>query len=85
MGVRAQGGALLLSVANPGLPLPERMRYQMFDSMVSMRPAEDDKHLGLGLYVARLIAEGHSGKISADNTEDGVTVTVTLPGEPHGE
>jgi dedicated sortase system histidine kinase len=85
LGVQAQGGALLLSVANPGLPLPERMRYQMFDSMVSMRPAEDDKHLGLGLYVARLIAEGHSGKISADNTEDGVTVTVTLPGEPHGE
>ena len=81
LGVQTQGGALLLSVANPGPPLPERMRYQMFDSMVSMRPAEDDKHLGLGLYVARLIAEGHGGKISADNTEDGVTVTVTLPGE----
>jgi two-component system sensor histidine kinase ChvG len=85
LGVQAQGGALLLSVANPGPPLPERMRYQMFDSMVSMRPAEDDKHLGLGLYVARLIAEGHGGRISADNAEDGVTVTVTLPGGSHGQ
>ena len=81
----AQDNSLLLSVANPGPFLPERMRYQMFDSMVSVRPGEDDKHLGLGLYVAKLIAEGHGGKISADNTEDGVAVCITLPGETHGE
>jgi dedicated sortase system histidine kinase len=76
---------LRLGVSNPGPPLPERMRYQMFDSMVSMRPGKDDKHLGLGLYVARLIAEGHGGKIDAENIEGGVNVFVTLPGEHHGE
>jgi dedicated sortase system histidine kinase len=81
----AEGDQLLLTVLNPGPPLPERMRYQMFDSMVSMRPREDNKHLGLGLYVARLIAEGHSGRISADNTADGVAVCITLPGDTHGE
>jgi dedicated sortase system histidine kinase len=76
---------LSLAVVNPGPPLPERMRYHVFDSMVSMRPGEDNKHLGLGLYVARLIAEGHSGRISADNTADGVAVCISLPGDTHGE
>ena len=79
------GATLLLTVTNPGPALPERMRYQMFDSMVSMRPGEGNKHLGLGLYVARLIAEGHGGNINAENTADGVAVCITLPGETHGE
>jgi dedicated sortase system histidine kinase len=68
-----------IAVSNPGPPLPERMRSQMFDSMVSMRGGKDSKHLGLGLYVARLIAEGHGGRIRADNTDDGVCFTVTVP------
>jgi signal transduction histidine kinase len=81
----AQASALLLTVTNPGPPLPERMRSQMFDSMVSMRPGEDNKHLGLGLYVARLIAEGHGGRIDAENTANGVAIRITLPGDFHGE
>lgn len=72
---------LQLHVENPGPPLPERMRTQMFDSMVSMRPSNDNKHLGLGLYVAKLIADGHNGRIEADNIEDGVRFTVALPGD----
>jgi dedicated sortase system histidine kinase len=85
VGLASDSDLLRLSVANPGPPLPERMRYQMFDSMVSMRPGKDNKHLGLGLYVARLIAEGHGGKIDAKNIDGGVNVFVTLPGERHGE
>ncbi|MBT8093284.1 MAG: hypothetical protein KJP08_00620 [Gammaproteobacteria bacterium] len=71
--------ALALTVTNPGPPLPERMRSQLFDSMVSMRSGKDSKHLGLGLYVAKLIAEGHGGTISADNVEGGVCFRVTIP------
>ena len=67
-----------LGVHNPGPPLPERMRSQLFDSMVSVRTG-DDKHLGLGLYVAKLIAEGHSGRITAGNINDGVKFSVSLP------
>jgi len=81
----ANDNMLSLTVTNPGPPLPERMRYQMFDSMVSMRPGQDNKHLGLGLYVARLIAEGHGGKINAEDTTNGVAVCITLPGDTHGE
>lgn len=72
-------GNFEITVSNPGPPLPERMRSQMFDSMVSMRGGKDSKHLGLGLYVARLIAEGHGGRISADNTDGGVCFTVSVP------
>ena len=68
-----------VSVTNPGPPLPERMRSQMFDSMVSMRGGENTRHLGLGLYVAKLIAEGHGGNIRADNVDGGVRFTVTVP------
>ncbi len=68
-----------LGIMNPGPPLPEKMRTQMFDSMVSMRAGENTRHLGLGLYVARLIASGHNGKISADNVDGGVVFRVTLP------
>ncbi len=67
-----------LSVSNPGPPLPEQMRTQLFDSMVSVRKG-DDRHLGLGLYIARLIAEGHGGRIDAANTDDGVVFAVMFP------
>jgi len=76
----ATGSAgVVLSVHNPGPPLPERMRSQLFDSMVSVRTGGDGKHLGLGLYVAKLIAEGHGGRITAENTDDGVRFSVILP------
>jgi signal transduction histidine kinase len=73
------GDETRIDVTNPGPPLPERMRTQMFDSMVSMRPHKDNKHLGLGLYIAKLIAEGHGGHIEADNIEGGVRFSVLLP------
>lgn len=76
------GDELVLGVHNPGPPLPGRMRSQLFDSMVSVRERADDRHLGLGLYVARLIAEGHGGRVSAENTADGVRFSVTLPVTP---
>jgi dedicated sortase system histidine kinase len=79
LGLTSNDGMYRLSVTNPGPPLPERMRSQMFDSMVSVRGGENTRHLGLGLYVAKLIAEGHGGHISADNVDDGVCFTVTVP------
>ena len=79
------GESLETSVTNPGAPLPERMRTQMFDPMVSMRAGKSARHLGLGLYIARLIAAGHGGRIVADNVEGGVRFTVALPGPSKSE
>jgi signal transduction histidine kinase len=52
--------------------------------MVSVREpghGADAPHLGLGLYIVRLIAEFHRGAVRADNRSDatGVVVTVTMP------
>jgi dedicated sortase system histidine kinase len=76
-------GTASLSVANLGPALPETMRGKLFESMVSVRAerSRDGKsgepHLGLGLYVARLIAEFHGGTISADDLPSGNGVAVT--------
>lgn len=74
-----ESAALILGVSNPGPPLPEEMGTQLFHSMVSVRSGETGKHLGLGLYIARLIAEGHGGTIGATNTNTGVLFRVRLP------
>jgi dedicated sortase system histidine kinase len=83
--VERAGEAALLSVSNDGPLLPEAMRERLFESMVSVR--EDahrdgaNPHLGLGLYIVRLVAQLHRGSTRADNRADGsgVVVTVTLP------
>lgn len=70
---------VILTIFNQGPPLPDNMRTQLFHSMVSVRQGDGKRHLGLGLYVARLIAEGQSGTISADNADGGVVFTVEFP------
>ncbi len=73
----------VLCVSNEGPPLPATLADHLFDSMVSVREGGDaaEPHLGLGLYIVRLIAEFHGGRAEAHNRSDGagVVVTVTLP------
>jgi len=76
-------GSALLVVANRGRPLPAEMRNRLFESMISVREGRGGSapHLGLGLYVARLIAEFHGGSIDAADlaSGDGVAVSVRFP------
>jgi signal transduction histidine kinase len=78
-----QETTLRLVVANEGPTLPATMQERLFDSMVSVREKRGDgePHLGLGLYIVRLIAEFHGGRAEAANRSDGrgVTVSVSLP------
>lgn len=77
-------GAQLI-VANSGPPLPEAMFGKLFDSLVSVRGSGARvgvPHLGLGLYVVRLVAELHQGKVEAHNIADGVAFVVNLRGMP---
>src|SRR5262249_56729487 len=82
-GVARVGLGVRLAVEDEGPPLPEAMRARLFDSMVSVRNERggDQPHLGLGLYIVRLIAEFHRGSATAENRPDdrGVIVAVTLP------
>ncbi len=78
-GRRESGDAartLAIAVRNQGRALPDQMSESLFESMVSVREpgARDQSHLGLGLYLVRLIAEFHGGHAFAENVEGGVRV-----------
>ena len=74
---------ITLQVSNEGPLLPEQMQGRLFESLVSIRPhqAKGEPHLGLGLYIVRLITEFHQGQAFANNRGDGkgVIVTIRLP------
>jgi dedicated sortase system histidine kinase len=69
-----------LTFSNSGPPLPAGMQGRLFESMVSMRTASKpgEPHLGLGLYIVRLIAEFHGGRVAAMNRTDGSGVVFEL-------
>jgi len=63
------GDDALLRVENQGPSLPDSIRESLFVSLVSLRGERSGAapHLGLGLYIARLIAEFHGGTMRAGN------------------
>lgn len=74
-------GTVELTVANTGPLLPEKMQDRLFDSLVSVREpttSHQATHLGLGLFIVRLVAELHHGVARARNLADGSGVEFTL-------
>ena len=73
-----------LVLSNNGPPLPQKMQDRLFDSLISVRDgrATVSPHLGLGLYIVRLIAELHQGEAAASNLPDsqGVEFRLRLKG-----
>jgi signal transduction histidine kinase len=91
LSLRAVDGGAEIRVANSGPLLPPALQDRLFDSLVSVRPSSatrtpadagavrtDAPHLGLGLYVVRMIAELHQGTASARNLPDGSGVEFLL-------
>lgn len=78
---------VFLSVSNPGPLLPQGMKSQLTQSMVSVRKENEmqntthSPHLGLGLYIANMIANFHKGQLLLNDKKDGtgVIVTITFP------
>jgi len=78
---------IVLTVSNPGPLLPEGMKKQLVQSMVSVRPESEaaqsagSPHLGLGLYIADIIVAFHQGTLALANRDDkrGVIVSVNFP------
>lgn len=70
-------------VHNLGPPIPAEMQKQMFQSgmrgIESTGQSEPGHHLGLGLYISKLIAEAHGGDISVASDETGTTFRLQLP------
>ena len=73
----------VFKVSNAGPFLPDEMKDRLFDSMISVRPQGKQKqpHLGMGLHIARLITDFHSGEIRAEDRTDreGAVITVVMP------
>lgn len=81
LSLRAIDAGAEIELANQGPQLPEAMQGRLFDSLVSLRDKAtpgDAPHLGLGLYVVRLVAERHGGVASARNLDEGSGVAFTL-------
>lgn len=69
-----------ISVVNYGETLTDLMDEQLFNSMISFRDkkAKNEPHLGLGLYIVRLIVEFHNGSVSAKNLANGKGVKIKM-------
>jgi len=72
-----------IAVRNRGPALPAAMRDSLFDSMVSVREhrASASTHLGLGLYLVRLVGEFHGGHAFVRDVAGGVEAGFTLKQE----
>ena len=76
---------VLIQVSNEGPLISEEKQKEIFDSMVSDRvaaPSSTERgHLGLGLYIVRLVAKFHGGIVSVNNRADqsGVAFEIRLP------
>lgn len=78
-------GQAKITIINKGPLLSKEMQGRMFESMVSVREQSHHKdsnkaetHLGIGLYIARLIAEFHQGHITIENGYDQSSVVATI-------
>ena len=64
-----------LAVRNSGSTLPDDFKERLFDSLVSVRARRGaEPHLGLGLYIVRLVVAAHGGEVSARNLPAGAGV-----------
>ncbi|WP_444929589.1 ATP-binding protein [Microbulbifer sp. SSSA002] len=79
LSVTANSNKYLITVGNDGPLLPDGYAHKLFDSLVSVRKQGDNAgHLGLGLHIAKLIADFHGGTLKARNRSDGSGVEFSL-------
>jgi two-component system sensor histidine kinase ChvG len=67
------GECVVLTVSDHGPGIPEESRDKVFQRFHSVRPDNEDfgNHSGLGLAIARAIAEAHDGTLHAVSRADG--------------
>ena len=77
-----RGPKHVLNIDNNGPALPKNMQGKLFDSMVSVRSeqATSEPHLGLGLHIAKVIAQFHNAEIQIENqhSESGQPIGVRV-------
>jgi heavy metal sensor kinase len=73
-------GSLAIAVSDTGCGVPASERERIFERFVRLDPARSGGGAGLGLPIARSIAEAHSGTLSlTDSNSSGSMFVVRLP------
>lgn len=84
----AARGDLIVAVHNLGPAIPAGDQKRIFDPFRrgSSKPVDAEeprRGVGLGLYIARRVAEAHGGSLGVESAEDkGTTFTLQLPRRP---
>lgn len=78
--VRWAGDTARLEVENDGPSIDPASAAELFEPMVSWRKSgAEQPHLGLGLFIARLIAQRHGGRMLARAIPGGSAFSLELP------
>jgi len=73
-------GEVVLRVADTGPGIPAEDRERVFERFVRLDPARGAGGAGLGLAIARWVAEAHSGRVQiVSSGSDGSVFAVSLP------
>lgn len=79
--VARDNGHVLLRVADTGPGIPPEDRERIFERFVRLDPARERGGAGLGLSIARWVAEVHGGELRVESSGPAGTVfRATLPG-----
>ncbi len=81
LSLRREGHEAVLEVVNEGEEIPPEKKAHLFDRFYRADEARTDEgqHYGLGLAIAKAVAEKHGGSIGVSCADGKVTFSVTLP------
>ncbi|CAN5232563.1 GAF domain-containing sensor histidine kinase [soil metagenome] len=74
-----EGEFFELSVTNAGDPIPEHALSHLFKPFHRPKSDEPQAGLGLGLYIASQIAEGHAGSLDAESSAERTRFRFVMP------
>ena len=78
--VEEEDGSVALAVTDTGVGISEEQLPLIFERFYRADPSRSEGGVGLGLSIARQIAESHGGQIRAQSTPGkGSTFTLLLP------